>query len=108
MSEARRLLTAIAAVKSDSAAASAASARLETLDDYERRVAARAAERARPPQVHPLGTAAVTDARPSDPRPAEFPEAVRPGPSRDRQTLFLLRKVQPGEDRVLGALTRVD
>jgi hypothetical protein len=33
---------------------------------------------------------------------------VRPDTTRDRQTGFLLRKVRPGEERILGALTRVD
>jgi tetratricopeptide (TPR) repeat protein len=119
LDQARRLLTSIAAVKSDSMSANAASARLETLTDYERRVARAAAERSSatfgPAPASPAATearateAGVTEAHPTDtPRPREFPNAVRPDRTRDRQTIFLLRKVQPGEERVLGALTKVD
>jgi tetratricopeptide (TPR) repeat protein len=99
LDQARRLLTAIAAVKGDTTNANAAVARLETLADYERRVAARtAAERS--------GTASRRTETPL--RASEFPGAVRPDKSRDQQTILLLRKVQPGEERVLGGLTRVD
>ncbi len=121
LDEARRLLTAIAAVKVDSTSANAAAARLETLADYERRVVARASARrssapSAPGPSAPVGTenhatdAASTESRSTETpaRRSEYPNAVRPDKSRDRQTIFLLRKVQPGEERVLGVLSRVD
>jgi NAD(P) transhydrogenase subunit alpha len=74
--------------------AKAAAARLETLADYERRVAEHAAQRGRMADVVP--------------RPPEFPDAVRPDKMHYREAGFLLRKVRPGEERVLGSLTRVD
>jgi Flp pilus assembly protein TadD len=107
LSDARRLLNAIAAVKSDSSAAKGAAARLEALADYERRVTARQE------RVKAAAAAAATAARAAPPAEQasvskEFENAIRPDATRDRQTGFLLRKVRPGEERVLGALTRVD
>jgi len=111
LTEARQILTAIAAVKSDATSAKAASARLDTLDDYERRVAERAAQRARMAAAAAVSVPAP-ETRPAEatatPRPPEGPDVVRPDPTRDRQTGFLLRKVRPGEQRALGLLTRVD
>jgi Flp pilus assembly protein TadD len=106
---ARRLLNAIAAVKSDSTAANGAAARLETLADYERRVAAQQERfRAAAAAAAAAGAARATpQPEPGGPS-AERTNAVRPDATRDRQTVFLLRKARPGEERVLGALTRVD
>src|SRR5262249_36851402 len=109
LNDARRLLNAIAAVKSDSMAASGAAARLETLADYERRVAAQQ-ERYRAAAAAAAAAGAARTTLPPEPvsPSTERANAVRPDATRDRQTVFLLRKVRPGEERVLGALTRVD
>lgn len=106
LNDARRLLNAIAAVKSDSMAASGAAARLETLADYDRRVAAQQ-ERFKAAAAAAAAARATPPAAPASPS-REFTNAVRPDATRDRQTVFLLRKILPGEERVLGALTRVD
>jgi len=109
LDDARQILRAIAAVKSDSTSANAAAARLETLADYERRVAEHAAQRARmAAEIATRNAAVETPPADVDPRPMEVPDVVRPDKSRDRSTAFLLRKVRPNEERVLGLLTRVD
>jgi hypothetical protein len=112
LDDARRILRAIAAVKSDNAAAKAAAERLETLAAYERRVAEHAAQRANMAAAMAARAAAIetppADVDSREPRPTESPDVVRPDKSRDRETGFLLRKVRPGEDRVLGVLTRID
>jgi tetratricopeptide (TPR) repeat protein len=109
LDKARELLTAIAAVKSDSQSASAAATRLESVADYERRVAARR-ERERAAAMTAAAAAGARAAQSNEAAraPKEYPNAIRPDETRDRQTKFLLRKVRPGEERVLGSLTRVD
>jgi tetratricopeptide (TPR) repeat protein len=107
LDQARRLLSAIAVVKSDSQSANAAAARLESIVDYERRVVARR-ELERAVAAAAAAAARATTSDEAAHASNESPNAIRPDETRDRQTKLLLRQVRPGEERVLGALTRVE
>ncbi len=107
LDDARRMLTAIAAVKSDGTAARGAAARLETLADYERRVAAQQERFKAAAAAASVTGRATPPPEPSTPS-TELANTVRPDATRDRQTGFLLRKVRPGAQCMVGALTRVD
>jgi tetratricopeptide (TPR) repeat protein len=113
---AKRVLTPIAAIRSDSVSSAAAKERLERIEQYERdrqRVLARRSAEATGDGSATTGTTSGTAANAATTTregraPADPADEYLRKDGKDSRSGFLLRAIGPGEERAFGQLTRID